>query len=102
MAAMAQHVQGMLDLQKLGAATFDYGNNIRTFCVRARREQRVRLSGICAGLYPAVVLRRQRAVPLGRAFRRSFRHRADGSTGAGTISERRASVALDQAGAKSA
>src|SRR5271156_208588 len=29
--AMAQHVQGMLDLQKLGAVTFDYGNNIRTF-----------------------------------------------------------------------
>src|SRR6202041_737074 len=25
MAAMAQHVQGMLDLQKLGAVTFDYG-----------------------------------------------------------------------------
>ena len=31
MAAMAAHVQGMLDLQKLGAVTFDYGNNIRTF-----------------------------------------------------------------------
>jgi urocanate hydratase len=30
-AAMAGHVQGMLDLQKLGAVTFDYGNNIRTF-----------------------------------------------------------------------
>jgi urocanate hydratase len=31
MAAMADHVQGMLDLQTLGAITFDYGNNIRTF-----------------------------------------------------------------------
>jgi urocanate hydratase len=31
MAAMAEHVKGMLDLQKLGAITFDYGNNIRTF-----------------------------------------------------------------------
>src|SRR5260370_10353729 len=30
MAAMAAHVQGMLDLQKLCAVTFDYGNNIRT------------------------------------------------------------------------
>ncbi|HXT24420.1 MAG TPA: urocanate hydratase [Candidatus Eisenbacteria bacterium] len=29
--AMGEHVQGMLDLQKLGAVTFDYGNNIRTF-----------------------------------------------------------------------
>src|SRR5256714_3843451 len=31
LAAIAQHVQGMLDLQKLGSITFDYGNNIRTF-----------------------------------------------------------------------
>src|SRR5262244_1961451 len=31
LAAMAEHVRGMLDLQKLGAVTFDYGNNIRTF-----------------------------------------------------------------------
>jgi urocanate hydratase len=31
MAAMAEHVKGMLDLQNLGAITFDYGNNIRTF-----------------------------------------------------------------------
>jgi urocanate hydratase len=31
MQAMADHVQGMLDLQRLGAVTFDYGNNIRTF-----------------------------------------------------------------------
>src|SRR5690348_14351977 len=31
LAAIAEHVQGMLDLQKLGAVTFDYGNNIRTF-----------------------------------------------------------------------
>ena len=28
--SIARHVSGMLDLQKLGAATFDYGNNIRT------------------------------------------------------------------------
>ena len=31
MAAMAEHVKGMLELQSLGAITFDYGNNIRTF-----------------------------------------------------------------------
>ena len=29
--AMARHVEGMLKLQKMGAVTFDYGNNIRTF-----------------------------------------------------------------------
>ncbi len=30
-AAMAAHVEAMLELQKLGAVTFDYGNNIRNF-----------------------------------------------------------------------
>jgi urocanate hydratase len=34
-AAMGAHVQGMLDLQKLGSVTFDYGNNIRTFAFEA-------------------------------------------------------------------
>jgi len=29
--SIATHVRGMLDLMKLGAVTFDYGNNIRTF-----------------------------------------------------------------------
>src|SRR5207244_1780577 len=28
--SIARQVSGMLDLQKLGAATFDFGNNIRT------------------------------------------------------------------------
>ncbi len=34
-AAMGEHVQGMLELQNLGAVTFDYGNNIRTFAHEA-------------------------------------------------------------------
>jgi urocanate hydratase len=34
-AAMGEHVQGMLELQKLGSVTFDYGNNIRTFAYEA-------------------------------------------------------------------
>ena len=34
-AAMGEHVQGMLELRKLGAVTFDYGNNIRTFAHQA-------------------------------------------------------------------
>jgi urocanate hydratase len=28
---MARHVEGMLNLQRMGSITFDYGNNIRTF-----------------------------------------------------------------------
>jgi urocanate hydratase len=33
--AMGQHVQGMLALKRMGAVTFDYGNNIRTQAKRA-------------------------------------------------------------------
>ncbi len=33
--SIAEHVRGMLELQKLGAVTFDYGNNIRTMAFEA-------------------------------------------------------------------
>ncbi len=33
--SIAIHVQAMLDLQEMGAATFDYGNNIRHFALQA-------------------------------------------------------------------
>jgi urocanate hydratase len=33
--SIAEHVRGMLELQKLGAVTFDYGNNIRTMAYEA-------------------------------------------------------------------
>jgi urocanate hydratase len=33
--AIGEHVQGMLDLQRLGSVTFDYGNNIRTLAYEA-------------------------------------------------------------------
>src|SRR5205807_2596964 len=68
--------------------------------VSAGREERVRLSGICAGVHPAAILRGQRAVPVGRAFGRGFGHRADGSTGAGNVSKGRVPESLDQAGAE--
>src|SRR3989454_1652724 len=51
LAAMAQHVQGMLDLQKLGAVTFDYGNNIRTFAF----EQGVKNAYDFPGFVPAYI-----------------------------------------------
>jgi len=51
MAAMARHVQGMLDLQKLGAVTFDYGNNIRTFAF----EQGVKNAYDFPGFVPAYI-----------------------------------------------
>ncbi len=34
LAAMARHVEGMLRLQKMGAVTFDYGNNLVTFALQ--------------------------------------------------------------------
>ena len=49
--AIAQHVQGMLDLQKQGAVTFDYGNNIRTFAF----EQGVKNAYDFPGFVPAYI-----------------------------------------------
>src|SRR5258708_277337 len=49
--AMALHVQGMLDLQKLGSVTFDYGNNIRTFAF----EQGVKNAYDFPGFVPAYI-----------------------------------------------
>ena len=49
--AMAEHVHGMLALQKLGAVTFDYGNNIRTFAF----EQGVKNAYDFPGFVPAYI-----------------------------------------------
>jgi urocanate hydratase len=51
LAAIAQHVEGMLALQKLGAITFDYGNNIRTFAF----EQGVKNAYDFPGFVPAYI-----------------------------------------------
>jgi urocanate hydratase len=51
LAAIAAHVQGMLDLQKLGSVTFDYGNNIRTFAF----EQGVKNAYDFPGFVPAYI-----------------------------------------------
>jgi urocanate hydratase len=45
MAAMAQHVESMLALQKKGAVTFDYGNNIRTQAKKAGCEKAFDIPG---------------------------------------------------------
>jgi len=49
--SIATHVRGMLDLMKLGAVTFDYGNNIRTFAF----EQGVRDAYAFPGFVPAYI-----------------------------------------------
>ena len=73
--AMSRHVEGMLRLQKMGSVTFDYGNNIRTFAHQNGVKNAYDFPGLCACLYPSVVLRRPRAVSLGRALRRSCGYR---------------------------
>ena len=50
--SIAQHVAGMLELQKLGAATFDYGNNIRTM---AFEHGRVKDAYKVPGFVPAYI-----------------------------------------------
>jgi len=49
--AIAEHVRGMLALQKLGSVTFDYGNNIRTFAF----EQGVKDAYDFPGFVPAYI-----------------------------------------------
>jgi urocanate hydratase len=49
--SIAQHVEGMLALQKLGSITFDYGNNIRTFAF----EQGVKNAYDFPGFVPAYI-----------------------------------------------
>jgi len=45
MAAMGVHVEAMLELQRRGAVTFDYGNNIRTQAKNAGVEDAFRIPG---------------------------------------------------------
>ena len=45
MESMARHVEGMLDLQRQGAVTFDYGNNIRTQAKKAGVEEAFNIPG---------------------------------------------------------
>jgi len=49
--SIGKHVEGMLALQKLGANTFDYGNNIRTFAF----EQGVKNAYDFPGFVPAYI-----------------------------------------------
>jgi len=51
LASIALHVQGMLDLMRLGAVTFDYGNNIRTMAY----EQGVKDAYAFPGFVPAYI-----------------------------------------------
>ena len=72
---MAVHVRAMLDFQKAGVPTVDYGNNIRQVALEEGVKNAFDFPGLRAGLHPPAVLPRRRAVPLGGAVGRSRRHR---------------------------
>ena len=93
--AMAEHVQAMLALKRMGAVTFDYGNNIRAQAKRAGVEDAFEIPGFvpefirpmfCEGRGPF------RWVALSGVARRYPRDR---STGARTVSRKRSAGALD-------
>ena len=67
---------------------------------RRRCRERVRHSRLRAGIHQAALLRREGAVPLGRAVRRPEGHRSHRRSGARALSRRRASAALDHARAR--
>ena len=71
---MGRHVAAMRALQERGAVAFDYGNNIRAQAVKAGVADAFDIPGLRARVHPAAVLRRQGAVPLGGAVRRSGGH----------------------------
>ena len=73
-AAMAAHVEAMLELRKRGARAFDYGNNIRGQAQQSRGGRGLRHPRVRPGVHPAALLPRQGAVPLGGAVRQAAGH----------------------------
>jgi urocanate hydratase len=59
MASMAEHVRCMLELQRRGAVTFDYGNNLRGQALEAGVADAFDHRRLRAAVHPAAVLRRQ-------------------------------------------
>ncbi len=81
--SMVDSRPAMLDFHAQGIPTLDYGNNIRQMAKDMGLKQALRFSGLRAGLYPAAVLPRRRAVPLGGAVGRSRGHLQDRCQGQG-------------------
>ncbi len=92
---MARHVEGMLQVAEDGLGHLRLRQQHSHLCLRARREERLRFSGICAGIYSSAVLRRARTVPLGGAVGRSRRHSHHRRSGAGDVSPEQNPQPLD-------
>ncbi|XQU69748.1 Urocanate hydratase [Cupriavidus sp. H18C1] len=98
--SIVEHVKAMLAFQQMGVPTLDYGNNIRQVAFDEGGQERLRLPGLRAGLYPPAVLPRQGAVPLGRAVRRSRGHLQDRRQDEGAVPGGQAPAPLARHGAR--
>ena len=68
--SIARHVEGLLDYVRAGSYVFDYGNNLRGEAYEAGVDGGLHIPGLRPGLYPAALLSRHRALPVGRALGR--------------------------------
>ena len=71
------HVEALLEFVRAGCYVFDYGNNLRGEAHDAGVDGCLLIPGLRPGLYPAALLSRHRAVPVGRAVGRPGGHRGD-------------------------
>ena len=98
--SIALHVKGMLALQQMGAVTFDYGNNIRTFAFQRGVKNAYDFPGVRAGIHSSAVLRGARTFPLGGAIGRAIGHSRDRRSRARLVPGEPHPVAVDRAGAE--
>ena len=92
--------RGCSSTSERGSYVFDYGNNLRGEALEAGRRGRLRIPGLRPGLYPAALLPRRGALPLGRALGRSGRHRRHRPDAARAVPGRRRAAALARAGSR--
>ncbi len=76
MEAMATHVRAMLALKRMGAVTFDYGNNLRAQAKLAGVENAFDIPGFVPEYIRPLFCEGTRAVPVGGAVGRGGRHLA--------------------------
>ena len=72
--AMAVHCRAMLDLQKKGAVTFDYGNNLRAQAMRRGVDDAMNYPGFVPAYIRPLFCDGEGPLPLGGPFRRPGRH----------------------------
>ncbi len=94
--SMKDQVRAMLDFQRMGIPTLDYGNNIRQMALEEGEAHAFDIPGFV----PAYIRPRHRPVPLGRAVGRSGGHLPHRPAGEGADAGRAASPPLARHGAR--